>query len=126
MVKFYDEADVPPPSVTPATVPNTTTSNVNPENPAIANTQPSTFEANTQSPPLTPDLVSNRELLKKVQVFTVQGHPEWNEKVVTPLVEERRGKVIPEDIADQAMERRFWRNDGVSVVGSIVWSILGV
>ncbi|KAH6904247.1 cytoplasmic protein [Coprinopsis sp. MPI-PUGE-AT-0042] len=91
--------------------------------------KPVTPTARTPSPisdrtPLTPNL--NVPLLSTVQILTVQGHPEWHEGVVTPLIEERMASgVIPKDRAEDALRKADLRNDGMSVVGRVVWTMLG-
>ena len=93
-------------------------------------TQPITPTARTPSPtasrtPLTPKL--NAPLLNNVHVLTVQGHPEWHEGVVTPLIEERAASgIIPKELAEDAIRRKDLRNDGLSVVGRVLWTMLGV
>ena len=68
---------------------------------------------------------SSRKSLSDVQVFCVQGHPEFTESIVEKIVNLRESTgVIPKPIADQARTRAKWRNDGVSVIGNVVWQIL--
>jgi len=65
--------------------------------------------------------------LKNIHVFTVQGHPEFTAPITTSLVEVRSkvGIINPKD-AEDALRRVTWRNDGVGVIGKVVWGILGV
>ena len=66
-------------------------------------------------------------MYRKGRYISVQGHPEWHEGVVTPLIEERAASgVIPKETAEDAMRRKDLRNDGLSVVGRVLWTMLGV
>lgn len=62
--------------------------------------------------------------LPPIHILTVQGHPEYNESIVTALVQERTksGLISPEAAAD-AERRRFWETDGVHI-GKVIWRIL--
>lgn len=62
-----------------------------------------------------------------VQIFTVQGHPEFTRRIVDALVDarEKTGVLNAEIVAD-VRRRADWRNDGVNVVGQVIWRILGV
>ncbi|TFK23996.1 cytoplasmic protein [Coprinopsis marcescibilis] len=103
MVRFYPASESDVPRAAPSLPPSITDG------------------VETQTP------ILNLPLLQKIQIFTVQGHPEWHEKVLTPLVEERgKSGIIDAPTAEDAMRRRFWRNDGVPVAGPVIWSILGV
>ncbi|KAF8811095.1 class I glutamine amidotransferase-like protein [Phlegmacium glaucopus] len=63
--------------------------------------------------------------LPPIQILTTQGHPEFNEPIVTAIIEQRleSGSISPEAAAD-AETRRFWRTDGVDVIGKAIWAIL--
>ena len=60
-----------------------------------------------------------------VHIFTVQGHPEFNQFVTDEIVKARRAGGLFDDalLADYA-RRAEWRNDGVDVVGRAMWEIL--
>jgi len=63
--------------------------------------------------------------LLPIQILTVQGHPEFIEPIVTAMIEEGvRSGTISKEAADDAMTRRFWRNDGVKVLGKAIWKVL--
>jgi len=65
--------------------------------------------------------------LADVHIFTLQGHPEFTEPIVSALVEQRHASgVIDAEAAAEAERRRFWKNDGVDVCGKAIWSVLGV
>ncbi|GJE98213.1 class I glutamine amidotransferase-like protein [Phanerochaete sordida] len=73
----------------------------------------------------TPGTTSRRP--KDIQIFTVQGHPEFTEGIVSKVVDLRASTgVIDQPTAQRARERASWRNDGVSVIGKVIWQILGV
>jgi GMP synthase-like glutamine amidotransferase len=63
--------------------------------------------------------------LPSIQIITTQGHPEFNEPIITAIIEERMesGHISHEAAAD-AETRRFWKNDGVDIVGKAIWKIL--
>ena len=62
-----------------------------------------------------------------VQIFSVQGHPEFNDRIVTKLLDARQSTgVIGADIAEDGKRRAVLRNDGVNVVGSVIWRVIGV
>ncbi|KZT03619.1 class I glutamine amidotransferase-like protein [Laetiporus sulphureus 93-53] len=62
-----------------------------------------------------------------VQIFTVQGHPEFTQRISEKIVEARERKgVMGKDIAEDARKRAEWRNDGVGVIGKVMWEIMGV
>ena len=60
-----------------------------------------------------------------VQIFTVQGHPEFHRAITDEIVKARRAGGLFDDalLADYA-RRAEWRNDGVDVVGRAMWEIL--
>ncbi|KAI0795069.1 class I glutamine amidotransferase-like protein [Abortiporus biennis] len=63
--------------------------------------------------------------LSQIQIFTVQGHPEFSQQIVSSLINTReKNGILTKEIADSARERGSWRNDGVGVVGRAVWRIL--
>jgi hypothetical protein len=63
--------------------------------------------------------------LPPIQIITTQGHPEFNEPIITAIIEQRieSGSISHEAAAD-AETRRFWKNDGVHIVGKAIWEIL--
>ena len=62
-----------------------------------------------------------------IQIFTVQGHPEFTESIVSTVVDMRESTgVIDKETAADARRRAQWRNDGVDVIGKLIWKILGV
>lgn len=74
-----------------------------------------------------PDADPEKQDLKDVQIFTVQGHPEFDEGIVSGLVEVRaKSGVFSAEVAADAERRRKWRNDGVPVLGKAIWAVLGV
>lgn len=65
--------------------------------------------------------------LRDVQIFTVQGHPEFTRRIVDTIVDVREaGGVFDKALADGARARAGLRNDGVDVIGRVIWNILGV
>jgi hypothetical protein len=63
--------------------------------------------------------------LPPIQIITTQGHPEFNEPIITAIIEQRieSGSISPEAAAETET-RRFWKNDGVDIVGKAIWEIL--
>ncbi|CAL1711069.1 unnamed protein product [Somion occarium] len=75
----------------------------------------------TASPPW-----SDTQTWKDIQIFTVQGHPEFTKRIVEKIVDARAGTgVLDKDTAEDARARADWRNDGVDVIGKAMWRILG-
>ncbi|PSR78425.1 hypothetical protein PHLCEN_2v7416 [Hermanssonia centrifuga] len=65
--------------------------------------------------------------LKDIQIFTVQGHPEFTKSIVDTIVDAREAAgVFDKATAEGARERSTWRNDGVSVIAKVIWGVLGV
>ena len=61
-----------------------------------------------------------------IQIFTVQGHPEFTESIVDKIVAFRSSTgVIDKPTAETAKSRAKWRNDGVPVIAPVIWKILG-
>lgn len=64
--------------------------------------------------------------LEDINIFTVQGHPEFTESIVSAIVDVRaKSGVIDAKIAEEAIRRKDDRNDGC-VIGKAIWKILGV
>lgn len=62
-----------------------------------------------------------------VQIFTVQGHPEFTERIMTKLLDARQDSgVIGADLAEDGKRRVVLRNDGVDVVGNAIWRVIGL
>ncbi|KAJ3558428.1 hypothetical protein NM688_g930 [Phlebia brevispora] len=65
--------------------------------------------------------------LEDIQIFTVQGHPEFTKRIVDSIVDARASTgAIDKVTADDARTRSTWRNDGVEVIGKAIWRVLGV
>lgn len=65
--------------------------------------------------------------LQDIQIFTVQGHPEFTKRIVDTVVDAREAiGTMDKPTADDARARSTWRNDGVDVIGKAIWEILGV
>jgi len=78
------------------------------------------------SPAQTPADFTDPQVVKSIQIFTVQGHPEFTARIIDSIIKARLfSGVIPPDVAAQARDRRDWRNDGVDVIGKAIWKILG-
>lgn len=64
---------------------------------------------------------------KSIQVFSVQGHPEFTQRIVEAVVEARgpngTGLMSPE-VAEEGGKRAGWRNDGDTVIGKVIWNVL--
>lgn len=63
--------------------------------------------------------------LPPVQIITTQGHPEFNEPIITAVIQQRtESGDISHEAAANAETRRFWKNDGVDIIGKAIWDIL--
>ncbi len=59
---------------------------------------------------------ANQGMYIRNKLITVQGHPEFNEGIVTELLETRRLQgIFDEDMFQEAMTRVGRRHDGVAV-----------
>lgn len=62
---------------------------------------------------------------ENIQIFTVQGHPEFTKRIVDSIVDARESSgAIDPPTAEDARKRSTWRNDGVDVIGRTIWRIL--
>jgi len=64
---------------------------------------------------------------KSVQVFSVQGHPEFTQRIVDAILEARGpkgSKTMSEEVVKEGNKRSAWRNDGDSVIGKAIWGVL--
>lgn len=80
--------------------------------------------------------------LDQIHIITLQGHPEFTESIVTGIVRQRAGVIDAaaaqsyfgekgdvgdaEPPAQDGTGRRWWKNDGVDIVGRAFWKMLGV
>ncbi|KAF7377683.1 Glutamine amidotransferase type-1 domain-containing protein [Mycena sanguinolenta] len=65
--------------------------------------------------------------LSDIHIFTVQGHPEFDEPVVTKLTNFRTAQGIIDSVtAADAARRAKWQNDGVGIVGKVILGVYGV
>lgn len=63
--------------------------------------------------------------LPKIQILTLQGHPEFTESACFSLLEQRASTgVIDSDTAQDAERRRSVKTDGVDLVGKVMWKII--
>ncbi|THH23061.1 hypothetical protein EUX98_g8117 [Antrodiella citrinella] len=63
--------------------------------------------------------------LKDIQIFTVQGHPEFTKPIVSTIVDARSATgVIDQATAELARSRADWPNDGVDKLGKVIWGIM--
>ncbi|CAE6444355.1 unnamed protein product [Rhizoctonia solani] len=62
-----------------------------------------------------------------IHVFTVQGHPEFHESIISKIVDARElsGVLNPSAAAD-ARRRAPLPHDGIPVIGRVMWGILGI
>lgn len=71
------------------------------------------------------DITSTPAPLPKIQILTVQGHPEFTESVCFAILEQRASAgVIGAETAQDAERRRQLKTDGVDVVGKAVWEVI--
>ncbi|KAI0946488.1 hypothetical protein AcW1_009938 [Taiwanofungus camphoratus] len=62
-----------------------------------------------------------------VHILTVQGHPEFTQRISDKIIDARASVgVMSTAVVEDARRRAAWRNDGVSVVGKVIWRVLGV
>lgn len=60
-----------------------------------------------------------------VHIFTVQGHPEFTEPIVSKIIRVRTASgVMDAETAADATRRKDWQNDGV-LIGKAIWKVLG-
>ncbi|KAF9451555.1 class I glutamine amidotransferase-like protein [Macrolepiota fuliginosa MF-IS2] len=82
--------------------------------------------------------------LERIHIITLQGHPEFTESIVTGIIRQRSASGVIDAAAAQGYfgekgdqgdaepqnkegtGRRWWKDDGVSIIGSVFWKILGV
>ncbi|KAJ7768326.1 class I glutamine amidotransferase-like protein [Mycena metata] len=65
--------------------------------------------------------------LSDVHIFTVQGHPEFHEGIVSKLVAMRaQSGILDGPTSADAIRRAGWQNDGVGVVGKTMLGIYGI
>ncbi|KAJ7176622.1 class I glutamine amidotransferase-like protein [Mycena filopes] len=65
--------------------------------------------------------------LSDIHIFTVQGHPEFHEGIVSKLVAMRtESGILSAAVSADAVRRAGWQNDGVGVVGKTILGICGV
>ena len=70
---------------------------------------------------------SGRRSLRDIQIFTVQGHPEFTRRIVDTVVDARATTgVFDQALVEDARSRAGWRNDGADVIGKVIWRIIGV
>lgn len=70
---------------------------------------------------------AGRHSLEDIQVFTLQGHPEYVEGIVSGLVARRvKTGIIDTETAADSVRRKDWRNDGIEILGKTIWGVLGV
>jgi GMP synthase-like glutamine amidotransferase len=62
-----------------------------------------------------------------VHVFTVQGHPEFTASISDLIISARTSTgVIEKELSEDASKRnKELRNDGVEVIGRLMWKIMG-
>ncbi|KAL0958822.1 hypothetical protein HGRIS_014141 [Hohenbuehelia grisea] len=65
--------------------------------------------------------------LTDIQILTVQGHPEFTKPIVSAIVALRSSSgIFDKALADDVARRSDFRNDGVPVIGKVMWRILGI
>ena len=75
--------------------------------------------------PSAPSSPDSKIDFKDIQIFTVQGHPEFTKPIVSTVVEARSATgVIDKDTAEDYKRREDWPNDGVDVIGKVIWRIV--
>lgn len=64
---------------------------------------------------------------KPIQVFSVQGHPEFTQWIVQAIIEARGpegSKLLSPEVVSESNDRATWRNDGDTVIGKVIWDVL--
>ncbi|KAJ7489431.1 class I glutamine amidotransferase-like protein [Mycena latifolia] len=65
--------------------------------------------------------------LSDIHILTVQGHPEFNEPIVSKLLAARaKSGIIDAATASDAVQRANWQNDGVGVIGKAILGVYGI
>jgi hypothetical protein len=87
----------------------------------------------------------HRSLIRKIHIFTIQGHPEFHASIMSKLVENRAARgILSQEVAVDARARNAleatavgqerignvvtgneWANDGLEV-GKVIWEMLGL
>jgi len=76
----------------------------------------------SSSPPETSD---RKELLKQIQIFSLQGHPEFTSDIVKDIIDVRETRgVLSRDFSAESRERASQEQEGVSI-GRTILEILG-
>ena len=80
-------------------------------------------EHTENSPPLPPDA----DVFRNVHIFTVQGHPEFVEAIVSHIIDSREasGRMNP-DTVSLGRANMGRPHDGIGLVGRAIWRVLGV
>lgn len=74
-----------------------------------------------------PNTPPEEQDIDNIQILTLQGHPEYLEGIVTRIVAVRKqAGIIDAATAADAERRRFWKHDGVNVLGKTIWAVLGI
>lgn len=65
--------------------------------------------------------------LTDIHILTVQGHPEFTKSISSKVIEARSASgILSTETAEDARRREDWRNDGVTIVGRVIWGVLDV
>jgi len=74
-----------------------------------------------------PGTKPEEQVVKNVQIFAVQGHPEFDEGIVAGLVEFRlKAGIFDSETAADVEKRSKWPNHGIDILGRAIWGVLGV
>lgn len=63
-------------------------------------------------------------MYRKARLLSVQGHPEFNEKIVDELLELRRGVVLDDETYNDGKSRAHDKHDGEVVAAAFVKFLL--
>ncbi|KZP28051.1 class I glutamine amidotransferase-like protein [Athelia psychrophila] len=67
-----------------------------------------------------------KALLRRIRIFTVQGHPEFHRAIVRRIIDAREADgAVPADEEVEVGAEEGWVNDGRDI-GRVVWGILGL
>ncbi|KAI0300069.1 class I glutamine amidotransferase-like protein [Multifurca ochricompacta] len=63
--------------------------------------------------------------IPQIRILTLQGHPEFTAGIVKEIIKAREESgVIDKELAEKAWIRADGRNDGVNVIGRVIWEVL--
>ncbi|KAF8191284.1 hypothetical protein BJ912DRAFT_925249 [Pholiota molesta] len=82
--------------------------------------------SSTSTPHTNEGSTPDADLLRGIQILTVQGHPEFTESVVSAIVEQRAasGAIDAPTAHDYNVRRRWDADDGRGRIARAVWGVV--